>query len=562
MTNSTEATPEATDFPLHWQDPADAQQLWAFYGGYVPKPFAPIEQDFVTEAVAKGFCEAYKYFKIGQYKVRFFNGYYYESLFNTPALTPTEFETLKTAKIEPRIKQHVTQGLPKEASFEAWEEAWKAKFKAHLTVMEACELDQPLPKLLASLAEALNCYNQMYELHGFQAITDILILHEFEQFYQDLGLHEAIPPHHLLHNHETHAVRGNRLLWHLSRQILRHPPSHELFLTASPAEVLEQLPHTPAGQEILAGLQAYLAQHGKQSEFILILREPSWLEDPTPVILNLKAHLAHAARDFEVELAQNHQQGEQALAAVRAELAAYPQPIIEQFETLLTNAQKATYMLDEHTYWMELAPNYQLRQMGLAIGRELQTLGCLTQREDVFYLHLAEIRKLAENPTSQETLIKHRKAELASFKHLTPPPFIGAMPDDPPPPNPVVDILYAPYMTTGGPTENPKLLVGCAASPGMITGPVKVLNSMLEMVKLNPGDILVTAMTTPQWTPFFAHVAGIITESGGMLSHPAIVAREMGIPAVVGVTMVTTVLHDGLLVELNGTTGEIRILAA
>ena len=83
---------------------------------------------------------------------------------------------------------------------------------------------------------------------------------------------------------------------------------------------------------------------------------------------------------------------------------------------------------------------------------------------------------------------------------------------------------------------------------------------MREAAKLEPGDILVTGMTTPTWTPVFANVAGIITDSGGMLSHPAIVAREMGIPAVVGTGQASFVLQDGQQVLLDGTTGEVRIL--
>jgi pyruvate,water dikinase len=129
-----------------------------------------------------------------------------------------------------------------------------------------------------------------------------------------------------------------------------------------------------------------------------------------------------------------------------------------------------------------------------------------------------------------------------------------------PPSNPVMDVIFALFGMPLPPPEDPTLLVGYGASPGVVDGPVKVLHSVREVAKLAPGDILVTSMTTPVWTPVFANAAGIITDSGGMLSHPAIVAREMGIPAVVGTGQASFVLQDGQWVRLDGTTGQVQIL--
>jgi len=552
--------PETADFPINWQEAEDEQKFWSFYGNYMPEPFTPIERDIITAIYATSWNKAFAYFQVGQSQTRFFNGYYYEGLTDTPTLSAADVETLKKEKITPLSRQYLTQNLPDNVSFEAWEEAWLAEVKQHLTALDNLNLAQPLPQLLDCLAETLRRYGRISDLHAMQFPILVMIVHEFEQFYQDLFGQEGLSYHQLLHKNETHAVRGNRQLWRLSRQISQQPTIKELFLTASPDDLMNQLSATTAGQAILTGLNDYLSQHGKQSELMLHVCYPSWREDPAPVILNLKAYLTQSERDFEAELNHQHQHQAEALAAVRAQLATYPEPVREQFETLLPNAQKAAYMLDEHTYWMELAPNYHARQVLLPVGRALQSMGCIAHHEDIFHLHLAEIHALAENPTSQESLITARKAELAHFKQLTPPPFLGDFPTEMPPANLVMDILYATLGMPLPPSEIPNMLVGYPASSGIVIGPVKILHSINEVAKLTPGDILVTSMTTPVWTPAFAHAAGVITDSGGMLSHPAIVAREMGIPAVVGTGTATFTLQDGQMVELNGTTGQVKIL--
>lgn len=554
MTNPT----HTNDFPVHWQQPEDEQMFWSFYGSYMPEPFTCLERDLISQCFAPNFNKSYQYYQIGQSRVRFFNGYYYEAISGTPSLSATEVESLRAEKITPLARAHVTQGLTADHTFADWEAAWGAEVKHCLAAMAAFDLNQPLPQLVAYVDQAQHHYARICELHAMQFPLNVLIVHEFEQFYQDLF--GELPPHGLLHKAETHAIRGNRQLWDLSRQILRQPAFAELFSTATTATLLLQLSQSEAGQAILAGLQDYLAQHGKQGDAILHICQPTWAEDPTPVILNLKTYLSHGQRDFVAELNEKRAEHEQAVAAAHTQLATYPQPVVAQFEALLQNAQKATYLLDEHTYWMELAPGYYLRHLFLAIGRALQAAGCLAQSDDVFHLYLAELRHLGENPTAQHALIDERKATLAYCKQLTPPPFIGAFPTDPPPVNPILDILYAPYATMGGPTEDPQLLTGCAASPGVVVGPVKILRSVREVDRLAPGDILVTTMTTPIWTPVFAHAAGIITDSGGMLSHPAIVAREMGIPAVIGTGQATLILQEGQQVELNGSTGQVKIL--
>jgi pyruvate,water dikinase len=109
------------------------------------------------------------------------------------------------------------------------------------------------------------------------------------------------------------------------------------------------------------------------------------------------------------------------------------------------------------------------------------------------------------------------------------------------------------------PSSDPDVITGVAASPGTVQGTAKVVRSLVEASKLQRNDIMVCEMTVPTWVPLFATVSGIVADSGGILSHCAIVAREFHLPAVVGTRVGTTVIKDGMRVTVDGSKGIVRI---
>ena len=558
MTNAKRTPP---DFPITWANAEDQARFWTYSGSHMPAPFAPMEQDVVGHFMSAGWSYLLTRFQAGRFGVRFFNGYYYGAMDDMPTLSPAQYEAVK-ADVASLIAQFAGSPCADPVAFQAWSEEQEqlAEVKRQLAALAHYDLTQPLPTLLDNLDDAFQRMARISEQHSQLMPALYTIMFEFGQFYQDLFGKEGLPHYQLLHKYEPYLIEGNRRLWELSRRIQRQPTLAALVLNTAPENLLSRLEATPEGRPILSELRAFLADHGKQGGMVLYLRFPYWADDPTPALLNLQMQIARPEHDLAAELSRKQQQQATAVAAARQQLATYPQPVIDQFEALLDKAQKATYMLDEHTYWMELAPNYHLRQLLLAIGRAFQRAGCLEQADDIFYLHQTELRPLAAKSAPQTALLAARTADLARFEQMTPPPFVGTFPTTPPPPNPVMNVIYALYGMPLPPAADPTILVGYGASPGIVQGAVKVLGSVREAAKLKPGDILVTSMTTPAWTPIFANVAGIITDNGGMLSHPAIVAREMGIPAVVGISQASSVLHDGQQVLLNGATGQVKIL--
>jgi phosphohistidine swiveling domain-containing protein len=155
--------------------------------------------------------------------------------------------------------------------------------------------------------------------------------------------------------------------------------------------------------------------------------------------------------------------------------------------------------------------------------------------------------------------IDERKRVAERFAAIAPPHHLGTLPAGAPPDDPISRMFLKIEGDGPGVSEDANELRGSAGAPGVVRGPVKILRVLGDAVKLQPGDILVAESTAPPWTPLFASVAGVITDSGGALSHSAVIAREYGIPAVVGVGTATRRLTDGQMVEINGYLGIVRI---
>jgi phosphohistidine swiveling domain-containing protein len=174
-------------------------------------------------------------------------------------------------------------------------------------------------------------------------------------------------------------------------------------------------------------------------------------------------------------------------------------------------------------------------------GARLAAAGAIAEAADVFYLTYAE---LLDPPADAEDRVPRRRAERERLAALhLPVTFEGRW----------VPLEVDTESATGGAT-----LTGIAAAPGVVQGRVRVLHDVGDA--LEPGEILVARLTDVGWTPLFAFASAVVMDIGGQLSHPAVVAREYGIPCVVGTETATTALHDGQLVEVDGTNGTVRVL--
>jgi pyruvate,water dikinase len=200
-----------------------------------------------------------------------------------------------------------------------------------------------------------------------------------------------------------------------------------------------------------------------------------------------------------------------------------------------------------------------LRRFCLSVGQRLVSKGILDRPEDVFFLYKDEVRQALSSRKDYRGDVSERRARFGEAGQIVPPDHLGEA--TPANPDPffiaIVDKMLG--FLPIEPSTDPSILTGVAASPGTAQGKAKVVRSLVEASKLQQGDIMVCEMTVPTWVPLFATVRAVVADSGGILSHCAIVAREFGLPAVVGTRVGTTALKDGMTITVDGTRGMVRI---
>jgi pyruvate,water dikinase len=171
----------------------------------------------------------------------------------------------------------------------------------------------------------------------------------------------------------------------------------------------------------------------------------------------------------------------------------------------------------------------------------------LREKDDIFHLGFQELRDVVRTRRVDHQLIRRRREEFESYRALTPPRVLTSE----------GEAVAGSYRRDDVPAG---ALAGLAVSSGTVEGRARVILDMAE-ADLEPGDILVTAYTDPSWTPLFVSIAGLVTEVGGLMTHGAVIAREYGLPAVVGVERATTLIPDGKRIRVHGTEGYVELLS-
>jgi pyruvate,water dikinase len=189
---------------------------------------------------------------------------------------------------------------------------------------------------------------------------------------------------------------------------------------------------------------------------------------------------------------------------------------------------------------------FAYKQALLEEAGRLARAGVLGEPEDIFYLTFQELQDVVRTSHADPALISRRKEAFASYEALRAPRVFTSE----------GEIVTGSYRRQDVPAG---ALVGLPVSAGTVEGRARVILSLAD-ADLEPGDILVTPFTDPSWTPAFVAIAGLVTEVGGLMSHGAVITREYGLPAVVGVEQATRLIHDRQRIRVNGTDGYVQLL--
>jgi pyruvate,water dikinase len=278
------------------------------------------------------------------------------------------------------------------------------------------------------------------------------------------------------------------------------------------------------------------------------ITRPRWSERPTtlvPVILDNIRNFGPGARKRRFE--QGRQEAEKKEQDVLERLRALPDGERKAEETKRMIDRVRTFIgYREYPKYAIVSRYFVYKQALLEEAEHLVRAHVLDEEEDIFYLTFQELHEVVRTNQVDEQLIRRRQDEFRSHQALTPPRVLTS--DG--------EVIAGAYRRDDVPAG---ALVGMPVSAGTVEGRARVILDMAE-ADLEAGDILVTTYTDPSWTPLFVAIKGLVTEVGGLMTHGAVIAREYGLPAVVGVEQATRLIRDGQRIRVHGTDGYVEIL--
>jgi rifampicin phosphotransferase len=328
-----------------------------------------------------------------------------------------------------------------------------------------------------------------------------------------------------------------------------HPEVVAYLQHARDEGFLEGLLPLAGGRQAHDAIRAWLDRYGMRCAGEIDVTRTRWREAPTTLVPLLIGNI----KNFEPGAASRR------FERGRLEAAKKERELLERLKQLPDGEQKAgetqrmVNRLRTFSGYREY-PKYGIvnryflyRQALLEEAGRLVARGVLRDREDIYYLTFQELHEVVRTQQLDDSIISQRKAEHARHAKLSPPRVITS--DG--------ELIAGAYKRADLPAN---ALVGLAVSAGVVEGRARVLSDMGD-AELEAGDILVTAFTDPSWTPAFVSIEGLVTEVGGLMTHGAVIAREYGLPAVVGVENATRLIRDGQRIRVHGTDGYVEILA-
>jgi pyruvate,water dikinase len=328
-----------------------------------------------------------------------------------------------------------------------------------------------------------------------------------------------------------------------------HPEVVAFLQRVGDDDFLDELPSIKGGQAAKAAIEAWLDKHGMRGVGEIDFTRPRWRERPSmlvPLILGNVRNFAAGAG--ELRFAQGLRSARDKETALLERLRALPdgerkaqetKAMIDRLRTFVGYRECPKYfMIDRHFAYKT------------ALMREAERLveaNVLRDRDDVFFLTFHELRDAARTSKVDHERIRTRREAFRAHERLAPPRVLTS--DG--------EMLNGAYRRDDAPAG---ALIGLAVSAGTVEGRARVVIDPAK-ADIEPGDILVTPFTDPSWTPLFVAVNGLVTEVGGLMTHGAVIAREYGLPAVVGVADATRLIRDGQRIRVHGTDGYVELLA-
>ena len=531
------------DFPVEWVEPRDAELTWYWDDMHMPQALTPLAGDYV---LTMGAGMAYGLERLGLTpvtKTRIWNGFaYFTADVPLPEEEHAAFWALRTERARAEI--------PRTHAY--WVERALPELKAIYAGVAATPVESlPLEELATAWDWAWDRLDRCWQVHFYVIRGPYQVLEDLADLYEAV-VPDARPGDALaligggIDELQDVEVRMEELL-----RLVRASPALGAALSAA-EPMVSSLPDDADTDAFRSALDAFLAEHGHLGQSWDDLALPSWIEEPDRLLAELGKRLTHPHREHpDARRALLEMRADMLARGARERLANEPERLA-RFEELLAAAKQIGALTETHNYWIDRMAQSCLRRFVWRVGARLVETGAIDATEDVLYLHRSEVPDVLRDRADRRPVIAERRAEHARRVGTKPPAKVGKPSDD----------------TDDGDRFDGKVVKserddevrGTGASAGIARGPARVVIDQSAFGNVQPGDIIVCPSSNPSWVPLFAIAGGLVTDTGGVLSHAAVVAREFGLPAVVGTHGGTAKIADGRLVEIDGSSGVVRLL--
>jgi pyruvate,water dikinase len=561
-------------FPIEWANETEKLLFWVYDDLHNPKPLSPMFEDiggwwlscdhmfrrfgtpFATDWIYKninGWCYTTAIpAEVGlQVPTQEYN-------FAINAIVPED------AEYEQKIGAYLGVVLPVYGhKFTEW---WRTRFvpemQRNFDYIESI-LDQ---KEQLSLAEAAVLLEDAIDMHDRHWKIHWML--NFAQLSATLNLRAVMEKTHgkvdevLLGRLQNSASDRNwdkiRALWEMKEEVKGDAELSTAFAFETSADIVPALESSERGRRFIAErVKPYQKEFGWHAvwshEFIF----PNFYEDMNPVIQLVRDQYS-SDYDYPAKI-----------GALKADIDAAAREILEGLEGDALEEMRAANEINlkmapltpDHHFYIDQGANAHVRQVLLVIGEKLVEQGVLEARDDVILFRYNQLRRFIGDPSSMDgrAIVAAAKAKRAAAERYPPRDWVGTA---------TATQLAFPYLNLWGfpdkfyrsqEKEHGKV-TGIAGSPGVVEGIARVVGSEAEFDSLQVGEILVCQMTNPAWQVLYGKIVAVVTDAGGTVSHPAVLAREYGIPAVVGTSVGTATIRTGDRIRVDGNAGVVEIL--
>ncbi len=538
------ALPEAeAPMPTDWAVPElSAMYVRASIVEQLPDPLSPLFADLIDGAVTRSLQTLFREFAgenaIGDNDVGLptINGYAYyrysrAGMWRLMWQSPKAFQML----------------LTRDAMTGRWRNYSHPRYRRIVSDWTARDLaEMSTEQLIGGVAElvyaAAEYYTSVQTIIPLAATSEIV----FTRFYDTVVRGKDDPPAQVfLLGSDSEPIRAEKSLYELATWTRNSQKLAESLLALPRQEFLEQAAASddPVWHEWHTRFEAHLTAYG-HTVYNLDFVNPVPADDPVPLLETVRFFVSGKGADPYERQRRLARRRDEATAVVLARL----DPVrAKAFRRLVHWAQRLAPLREDALADVGLAWP-QLRRMLTEVGRRLERAGVINKPDDVYWLHRFEIDESLGSLADQ---VERRKELWRGQRRATPPQLLpkGGWGD-----------MWRRWMPAASEEQTGDVIKGTAGSAGTITAPARVLAGPQDFGQMQPGDVLVASITTPAWTSLFAMASAVVTDIGGPLSHSSIVAREYGIPAVLGTAVATRRISSGQLIRVDGDAGTVSLL--